>query len=50
MHDGEAIGVYRRGVGTQVDLQLESGEYFLKPTEKKRREERERQQKACLSR
>ncbi|KAI9449643.1 hypothetical protein BJY52DRAFT_1126590 [Lactarius psammicola] len=32
----------------KVDLQLESGEYFLKPTEKKRREERERKQKACL--
>ena len=31
--------------GTQIDLQLESGEYFLKPTEKKRREERERKQK-----
>ncbi|KAF8270870.1 hypothetical protein EI94DRAFT_1770650 [Lactarius quietus] len=29
----------------KVDLQLESGEYFLKPTEKKRREERERKQK-----
>ena len=34
--------------GTQVDLQLESGEYFLKPTERKRREERERKQKVCL--
>ncbi|KAH8989414.1 ribosomal RNA assembly protein mis3 [Lactarius hatsudake] len=29
----------------KIDLQLESGEYFLKPTEKKRREERERKQK-----
>lgn len=29
----------------KVDLQLESGEYFLKPTEKKRREDRERKQK-----
>ena len=34
--------------GAQVDLQLESGEYFLKPTERKRREERERKQKACF--
>jgi ribosomal RNA assembly protein len=33
----------------QIDLQLESGEYFLKPTEKKRREEQERKQKACAS-
>ena len=30
-------------------MQLESGEYFLKPTEKKRREERERKQMASLS-
>ncbi|KAI0260961.1 ribosomal RNA assembly protein mis3 [Gloeopeniophorella convolvens] len=29
----------------KVDLQLESGEYFLKPAEKKRREEHERKQK-----
>ncbi|TFY80631.1 hypothetical protein EWM64_g3381 [Hericium alpestre] len=29
----------------KVDLQLESGEYFLKPHEKKRREERERREK-----
>ncbi|KAH9962384.1 hypothetical protein BC827DRAFT_1198217 [Russula dissimulans] len=29
----------------KIDLQLESGEYFLKPREKKRREELERQQK-----
>ncbi|KAF8495180.1 hypothetical protein F5888DRAFT_1712801 [Russula emetica] len=29
----------------KVDLQLESGEYFLKPTERKRREEREQKQK-----
>jgi len=29
----------------KIDLQLESGEYFLKPTEKKRREDRERKQK-----
>jgi len=29
----------------KIDLQLESGEYFLKPTEKKRREEQERRQK-----
>jgi len=29
----------------KVDLQLESGEYFLKPREKKRREDRERRQK-----
>ncbi|KAI0069193.1 hypothetical protein BV25DRAFT_1818172 [Artomyces pyxidatus] len=29
----------------RVDLQLESGEYFLKPHEKKRREERERKHK-----
>ncbi|KAH9970833.1 hypothetical protein BGW80DRAFT_1325546 [Lactifluus volemus] len=29
----------------KIDLQLESGEYFLKPAEKKRREERERKQK-----
>lgn len=34
--------------GTQVDLQLESGEYFLKPTERKRREESERKQKVCF--
>ena len=34
--------------GIQIDLQLESGEYFLKPTEKKRREEQERRQKACI--
>ncbi|KAI9507173.1 ribosomal RNA assembly protein mis3 [Russula earlei] len=31
----------------KIDLQLESGEYFLKPKEKKRREEHERKQKAC---
>lgn len=37
-------------MGRQVDLQLESGEYFLKPTEKKRREERERKQKVCFRR
>jgi hypothetical protein len=35
--------------GIQVDLQLESGEYFLKPTERKRREERERKQKVCFA-
>ncbi|KAI0299712.1 ribosomal RNA assembly protein mis3 [Multifurca ochricompacta] len=29
----------------KIDLQLESGEYFLKPTEKKRREEHERKRK-----
>ncbi|KAI0253136.1 ribosomal RNA assembly protein mis3 [Lactifluus subvellereus] len=33
----------------KIDLQLESGEYFLKPTEKKRREEQERKRKACVS-
>ncbi|TFY55656.1 hypothetical protein EVG20_g9237 [Dentipellis fragilis] len=33
----------------KVDLQLESGEYFLQPHEKKRREKRERQQKVCIS-
>jgi hypothetical protein len=35
-------------VRVQVDLQLESGEYFLKPAVKKRREEHERRQKACV--
>jgi ribosomal RNA assembly protein len=35
-------------VCVQVDLQLESGEYFLKPAVKKRREEHERRQKACV--
>ena len=39
---------YRRWCGAQVDLQLESGEYFLKPTERKRREERERKQKVFV--
>ncbi|KAA1466055.1 hypothetical protein DENSPDRAFT_767573 [Dentipellis sp. KUC8613] len=33
----------------KVDLQLESGEYFLQPHEKKRREKRERQQKQLES-
>ena len=41
-------GVYERWRVTQVDLQLESGEYFLKPTERKRREERERKQKVFV--
>jgi hypothetical protein len=45
---GENRGSHQRG--TQIDLQLESGEYFLRPTEKKRREEHERKQKACFSR
>jgi hypothetical protein len=44
MHHGD-INV----LSTQIDLQLESGEYFLKPTERKRREERERKQKVCVS-
>jgi hypothetical protein len=41
-------GLELTAVVLQVDLQLESGEYFLKPYEKKRREENERKQKVSI--
>jgi len=42
--------VFRTFVVVQIDLQLESGEYFLKASDKEAREIERRKQKVCIHR